>query len=920
MNVPSGLSSAEVLERRARGDGNNVEFATSRSYIDIIRTNVLDFINIVLLVLGTVLLLIGRHTDAVLTTTMVIGNALVGIVQEVRAKRKLEQIELLTRPHVAVLRDGQEFDVDPVELVKGDILVIRTGDQAVVDGLVLEGGNLEMDESLLTGEPDRVRKLAGDVVYSGSFCVSGLAYVQAERVGANSYANKLTASARTFRAQLTPLQREIRTVVRLLLLVGMFMSMTFYMANWNDPVPLVRRVQTYVAFASIVPTGVFITIIIAYALGALRMANRGALVQQSNAIEALSHVDVLCLDKTGTLTTNQLRYLDLWPVPLTGLPESFTRSALWYAGPEPQLAGALPLLEPMGGATAPVAEVAVPSIAPAALAQLVGDFSASTTVPNQTSETLASALNGRPHPLVEDVPFSSTRRWSGVVFAGIAANAEQDGQRAMTSDGEQSSGYVGAYVLGALEMLQPYLVGDADLLAQAADWSAEGLRVLLLAANPEVMRLRDDAGDPRLPPLIPLALVALEDQLRPNVREVVAHFVEAGVTLKVISGDNPTAVASLAKRAGIAGAEYAVSGAELDGLSTAELNEVLQAATVFGRISPEQKQRLIKALRDQGHYVAMIGDGVNDVLPLKQADVGVAMESGSSAARGVADIVLLNDSFDALAHALDQGQRIVNGLIDSFSLFLTRTSTLALLIMPLAVIAGAIPALPAQTTVWTLLTSGVPALFLTARAPAGHIPGRSKSLLSLVAFVGPAAVTMATFGLLIFTALHVLAVQSLATVIAMEPDVLQELTLWLEDALGYPVVGRITVYTLFSEWIGRTGLLSFEIFAGIALVLFVAPPHPFFAVMRPLRKDKSPAIVVALLFMVALFVMFSPWTLERLTLAHLREIHIFALLATVVWVIVIRSIWKYRLFQKFLGLHEPENEIPAGPEVAIEQK
>jgi cation-transporting P-type ATPase E len=479
MQLVQGLTHQEVRARQERGETNAASFRSSRSYWDIVRSNLFNFFNNILFAIGIALVVLGQYNDAFTSVGQGLVNALIGTIQEINAKRKLDQIALLTRTKVRVLRGGQEQAIDPAELVKGDVVHVQAGDQIVVDGRVVGAGRLEMDESLLTGEPDLVSKQDGDMLLSSSFCVTGDAYYQAEKVGAESFANQLTETVRAFQAVKTPLQQQIAFAVRLVTFIVALMSGVILLQTVLEDFPLIRIVQISAVLSGQVPYGLFFLVALAYAVGAAGIARRGALVQQTNAVESLSNVNVLCMDKTGTLTANRLLFHALRP--LADLDEAMLRLRL-------------------------------------------GTFARSASASNMTGEALAAALPAEQQAPVDEIPFASARKWSALAF-------ESGPQR-------------GVYALGAVEMLAPFLPADAvaadsALARQVAEWSDRGLRVLLFAYNPDVTSLHDAAGEPSLPPLTPLALVALSDELRPQAKETIAAFANLGIQLKIISGDNP---------------------------------------------------------------------------------------------------------------------------------------------------------------------------------------------------------------------------------------------------------------------------------------------------------------------------------------------------------------------------------------------
>jgi cation-transporting ATPase E len=797
MDQIQGLSESEVIARRSQGQGNDVRLQTSRSFAQILRQNAFTFINTVLFAIGIVLVLMGRTGDAVVTAGLVLLNVIVGVVQEGRAKRTLDRIALLTRPKATVIREGQERIVDPSEIVFGDALVARPGDQIVVDGQVSGDGRMDVDESLLTGESDLIPKCGGDMVYSGSFCVTGSAVYQAQKVGADSLASQLTASARAFRQVKTPLQRSIDLVIRILVFLASQLAILVVLSLVIQGAPTVESVRVVAVIAALVPQGLFAMIIIAYAMGAVRIAGKGALIQQSNAVESLSNVTVLCLDKTGTLTTNRIRLCEMKSL---GVQEDEVRRVL-------------------------------------------ADYVASVSDRNPTAEAIAEAISGRQRPVSEEVSFSSDRKWSALAFDDAALR--------------------GVYVLGAPEILQPYLKSESDLRLQVDEWTVRGLRVLLFAYQHELAPLHKDDGEPQLPRnLIPLSLLGFSDELRDDVQSTLQGFSEAGVELKVISGDNPHTVAAVARQAGMPPNVAVVSGLTLDDLDDAQLAQVTKETTIFGRITPQQKERLVRVFRDNGEYVAMIGDGVNDVLSLKQAHLGIAMESGSQATRGVADMVLLGDVFSVLPTALREGQRIVNGMQDIVRLFLTRTFYVTLLILGTAIVGVAFPVTPKHNSVLALLTVGVPTLALAIWARPEKPP--PNLLRSVTHFIFPAAFTVA--------------------VLAM-------------------VVYLVYLQTTDDVEIARAALTTTTVLCGLALIPFVEPPTPAWVGGDALSGDWRPAFLA--LVMLALFglIMFVPTLRGAFELTTLRLTdYVLIAVAVVLWAIVLRFIWRRRLFEWWLGI------------------
>ncbi len=802
----AGLTETEAATRRDRGQGNDVRLKTSRTYVEIARDNIFTFFNIVLFGLALTLLLLGSPRDAFFTGAVALFNVVVATVQEVRAKQKLDRIALLTRPKATVIREGQQKAVDPSEVVLGDLLVAEAGDQIVVDGQVLSDDRCEMDESLLTGEADPVAKRQGDGVYSGSFIVSGRADYVAQVVGRECLANKLTEGARTFSRELTPLQREVNLIVRVLLAAVLFFGIIIVLnfLLYQD-VPLVQAVREASVTFGLAPSSLFLMIVSAYALGAVRIANKGALVQQANSVESLCHVSVLCLDKTGTLTANRIRLDKI------------------------EGTGALPDTE---------------------LRRVIGTFAHSVSAGNRTSDALAATCQGEARTFAEEVPFSSAHKWSGLSF--------QDGD------------LQGVYVLGAPEMLQPRLVTalDPELSSLARQWANQGLRVLMFAYQADALPLYDAQGRPRLPQdLVPLCLLSLCDELRPEARETLESFKRVGVELKIISGDNPHTVAALARQAGFGQEDDpapAISGLDLAEMDEAQFRQATLDTTIFGRIAPDQKQRLVEVLRQEGHYVAMIGDGVNDVLALKQAKLGIAMQSGSQATRGVADIVLLDDSFAALPRAFTEGQRIWNGMEDILRLYMTRIFAMALLIAMIAMLSAGFPLTPSQSSIISLISLAIPALALALWARPGLVSDVSIGR-RLLHFVVPAMLTFAAACLVIY----------LYFLVTTGDEAYAQL------ALTYAMIGM-----------------------GLILVIFVEPPSEFWAGGDDLAGDWRPTLLALVLFVVFFAGLEIPVLRDFYGLSALHQPLDYVVLAavTLVWTLVLRFVWRARLFERYLGI------------------
>jgi cation-transporting P-type ATPase E len=801
MMLPSGLTQAEALLRQRHGQGNTAAPATGRSYRDIVVENAFTFINFSVFGLALLLALLGRPLDAVLSCGAVTFNIVIGIVQEVRAKRTLDQIALLARPTAQVIRDGLERTLAPTDLVLGDVIKIGQGDQVVVDGTLLHG-RAQLDESQLTGESNPVAKHFGDELFSGSFCISGSAYFEATRVGANCFVNQVTSGARASKRVLTPLQRLANLVIRILLLVVLYFQFLLVLSASFRERNLALTVENAALLAGLVPNGLLVAIALAYALAAVKVSQHGALVQQTNAIESLSNVDVLCLDKTGTLTTNRLR----------------VHSMCAFDGDD------------------------------AGFKSITGTVVASMSGDNKTSQAIAAAFPAQPLPAAGETPFSSARKWSAVALNGL-----------------------GVFALGAPEMLQPFLAGAA-IDARVRAFTQHGLRVLLLAHWPEVLNLHDDGDDARLPcGMRTLGLIVLSDELRPEAQHTLDAFRAAGVHPKIISGDSIDTVAALARQAGLEVDGKQVTGAALAQLDEAQFAIAAASNTVFGRIAPRQKEQLVRALRASGHYVAMIGDGVNDVLALKQAQVGIAMQSGSQAARGVADIVLTDDSFAALLPAVLEGQRIVNGMHAILRLFLTRILTITLVILP-ALVVGPFPLSLRQTALLAMLVAGIPSTMLALWARPGPIQ-RDGILSTLMRFVIPPTLIGSALGMLVY-----------ATVI-----------------YGQLALAPAAVLTASVHALAQSALTAFLTFCGLALIVFLEPPTHWWTGGAALSGDRRPTLLALGLACVYVLLSLFPPTRDFYGLVALSGwIWLTIAAGVALWIVTLRWFWRAHILERFL--------------------
>lgn len=669
-----GLTPAEVRERIAAGQVNTPPPAPGRTTGQILRANVLTRFNAILGVLFVLVMIVGPPQDALFGVILAVNTG-IGVAQELRAKRALDKLAILTAAHARVLRDGTVSEVTQDEVVLDDILDLRRGDQVPVDAAVVSGEGLELDEALLTGEAEPVPKRPGDGVLSGSFVVAGTGRARVTAVGGQSYAVRLQAQARRFSLIRSELQQGTNQILRLVTWVmvpaGLLLVISEFFRLHQPFAEAVRGSAAGVA--GMVPEGLVLLTSIAFAAGALRLARRRVLVSELAAIEGLARVDVLCTDKTGTLTKPGMR----------------------------------------------LAETEVLAGQPAArIGEALAAVAAADENPNPTVRAIAARYAEDPRwPVQARVPFSSARKWSGVSFAGY-----------------------GTWLLGAPGALSPGL--PAGVAASIARHEAEGRRVLLLAATDAPL----DGGRPP-PGANPAALLVLTEELREEAGRTVSYLAGQGVTIKVLSGDAPRAVAAIAARAGIPASGDPVDASALTG---EQMAGAITAGDVFGRVRPAQKLAAVKALQAAGHVVAMIGDGVNDVQALKQADLGIAMGSGSDASRSVARVVLLDGTFAAVPQLLDEARRVTANIERVAGLFVTKTVYAAVIAVVIGAAAVPFPFYPRHLTVVSTLAIGVPGFFLALAPGAPRArPGFTRRVLAFTipAGIAAAAATLGSYAL-----------------------------------------------------------------------------------------------------------------------------------------------------------------------------
>ncbi|MEW2046884.1 HAD-IC family P-type ATPase [Streptomyces sp. NPDC005476] len=639
----TGLTAAEVADRVARGQVNDVPVRSSRSVGEIVRANVFTRFNAIIGVLWLIMLVVAPIQDG-LFGFVILANTGIGIIQEWRAKQTLDSLAVVGEARPTVRRDGTAVRVASSELVLDDLIEIGPGDKVAVDGVCVEADGLEIDESLLTGEADAVVKRPGDQVMSGSFVVAGGGAFQARKVGREAYAAQLAEEASRFTLVHSELRSGISTILKyvtwMMVPAAIGLVITQLFVKNNDLKESIAR--TVGGIVPMVPEGLVLLTSVAFAIGVIRLGRKQCLVQELPAIEGLARVDTVCLDKTGTLTEGGMDVTGLST--LDGYDESYVR-------------------------------------------QVLGALGESDPRPNASLRAIIDAYpDAEDWRCTESLPFSSARKYSGASFS-------------------EGNGEIGTWLLGAPDVL----LEDGDpALAETERLNERGLRVLLLA---RAARELDDPEPVR--GAKPAALVVLDQRLRPDAADTLRYFAEQDVRAKVVSGDNAVSVGAVAAKLGLDGRTVDARRlpAEPEGLGRA-----LDEGTVFGRVTPQQKRDMVGALQSRGHTVAMTGDGVNDVLALKDADIGVAMGSGSEATRAVAQIVLLNNSFATLPSVVAEGRRVIGNITRVATLFLVKTVYSVLLALLVVCWQVEYPFLPRHLTLLSTLTIGIPAFFL-ALAP-----------------------------------------------------------------------------------------------------------------------------------------------------------------------------------------------------------
>ena len=629
-----GLTQAEVEARIADGQVNVIQDSSNRSVKDIVMGNTLTFVNFINIVLLALVLSVRSYKN-MLFIFIIIANTLIGIFQEIKAKITLDKLKILTVSHVDVIRDGVKKSVTVSELVKDDVILLKSGGQIPADGVILDG-EVDVNESLLTGESDSIHKTCGSKVLSGSFVTSGKAMCLLTEVGHDCYMEKLSSEAKQFKRYKTELQRNLDTILKFISIIIVPLGIILFAKQYwiSGSTYEQAALDTVAAVLGMIPEGLVLLTSVALALGAVRLARRSTLVRELFCIETLARVDTLCLDKTGTITEGHLC-----------------------------VQGEESVKEDVD------------------LEQLMGRMVSALGDENETFQALRQHYKRNQSTNTKLVlPFSSERKFSGVVFEGE-----------------------GTYLMGAYQFI--FLQADPAVLEKIAEYASQGLRVLTIAHSPNEMTDYTLAEDFEI-----VGFVFMTDVVRKNAPDILGYFEEQGVDLKVISGDDPVTVAAIAARAGLKDADKYIDATTIH--TDEEMEDAILKYSVFGRVTPKQKQQMVRLLKQNGRTVAMTGDGVNDVLALKDADVSIAMASGSEAAKNTANLVLLNSDFASLPHIVNEGRRVINNIKAAASMFLIKTGFSVLTALLTIIVGQNYPFQPIQLSVINGCAVAIPTMLL----------------------------------------------------------------------------------------------------------------------------------------------------------------------------------------------------------------
>lgn len=715
----TGLTNEQVQERIAEGKVNVNENPNTRTYKQIILENTLTFFNFLNIALLVLVLFVRSYKNSMFMGIILI-NTVIGIIQEIRAKKTIDKLAILTESKTVVLREGKKWSISTEKLVLDDLIFLKTGDQVPADVKVLEG-TVEVNESLLTGESDNLSKSQGDELFSGSFVTSGEACCQVIHVGKDNYASQITSEAKEFKRHNSELRNSLNAILKVIsIIIVPLGAMLFYKQYMIVGDTLKDSVVNMVAAVlGMIPEGLVLLTSVALTLGSMVLATKKTLVQELYCIETLARVDTLCLDKTGTITEGTMKVEDvqLYDTAQTTVVQHTAKFDPETGEPVQNVSALKPEVtvsaEKENGQIQETVNLETVSQEERQKLQeidhIMGNMMSVLHDQNATADALRKRFPSRNDlKLIHAIPFSSDRKYSGAVFEGR-----------------------GTYLMGAAQFLFPE--GNEELLEHCSSYAQEGYRILVLAHSEQ-----ETKGTERPTGLEPLGLFLITDVIREEAPDTLAFFDSQGVDLKVISGDDPVTVSAIAKKAGLKNANHYIDATTIK--TPEEMQRAVAECSVFGRVTPQQKKQMVQALQAQKHTVAMTGDGVNDVLALKEADCSIAMAAGSDAAKNIANVVLLDSNFGAMPHIVNQGRRVVNNIRSAASMFLIKTIFSVLLSLITIFFGDAYPFEPIQMSLISACAVGIPTFLLTQENNYNKIDHTFLRHVFMNAF--PAAVTI----------------------------------------------------------------------------------------------------------------------------------------------------------------------------------
>lgn len=715
----TGLTNEQVQERIAEGKVNVNENPNTRTYKQIILENTLTFFNFLNIALLVLVLFVRSYKNSMFMGIILI-NTVIGIIQEIRAKKTIDKLAILTESKTVVLREGKKWSISTEKLVLDDLIFLKTGDQVPADVKVLEG-TVEVNESLLTGESDNLSKSQGDELFSGSFVTSGEACCQVIHVGKDNYASQITSEAKEFKRHNSELRNSLNAILKVIsIIIVPLGAMLFYKQYMIVGDTLKDSVVNMVAAVlGMIPEGLVLLTSVALTLGSMVLATKKTLVQELYSIETLARVDTLCLDKTGTITEGTMKVEDvqLYDTAQTTVVQHTAKFDPETGEPVQNVSALKPEVtvsaEKENGQIQETVNLETVSQEERQKLQeidhIMGNMMSVLHDQNATADALRKRFPSRNDlKLIHAIPFSSDRKYSGAVFEGR-----------------------GTYLMGAAQFLFPE--GNEELLEHCSSYAQEGYRILVLAHSEQ-----ETKGTERPTGLEPLGLFLITDVIREEAPDTLAFFDSQGVDLKVISGDDPVTVSAIAKKAGLKNANHYIDATTIK--TPEEMQRAVAECSVFGRVTPQQKKQMVQALQSQKHTVAMTGDGVNDVLALKEADCSIAMAAGSDAAKNIANVVLLDSNFGAMPHIVNQGRRVVNNIRSAASMFLIKTIFSVLLSLITIFFGDAYPFEPIQMSLISACAVGIPTFLLTQENNYNKIDHTFLRHVFMNAF--PAAVTI----------------------------------------------------------------------------------------------------------------------------------------------------------------------------------